>query len=110
MLRRHFDRAFWISTYNRPMPVHWRPYTLAFDHLPLWLADVDTEIRKKIHSKRGGIPDVVAWNLDSPQLTAKFVECKGRQESIRATQEDWVRTAIHEHFTPAQFAVAIRPF
>ena len=71
---------------------------------------LDGEFRVRIRSRRGGMPDVVAWNENDPLESAIFVECKGRGESITEAQEDWVSAAQRAGIRPVQVAVSVRPF
>jgi VRR-NUC domain len=111
-LRSVRDYAFWFSGYNAGLiPQLWRPWVRSAGHeSPSWLVSLDREVRLRIHSKRGGMPDVVAWNEDDPLESALFVECKGRTESIAEAQEDWVWAAQQAGIRPVQVAVSVRPF
>lgn len=85
-LRSVRDCAFWVSGYSPgAIPKPWRQWVRTFGaESPSWLASLDREVRLRIHSKRGGMPDVVAWNEDDPLASAIFVECKGpRNRSLR---------------------------
>jgi len=78
--------------------------------LPPWLDHLDTAIRGRIRAKKGGMPDVVAWNDEEPLRSALFVECKGLKEGVREVQEDWVWGALESEVGEAQIAVSVRPF
>lgn len=83
LLRRVRSRAVWISPYNfSKMPEIWRPWAMSMTELPPWLSQLDSSIRQSVSTRRGGMPDVVAWNDDEPKRTAIFVECKGPKERI----------------------------
>jgi len=110
VLRSVRDYAFWFSGYPGAIPKPWRQWVQTFGaDSPSWLASLDREVRLRIHSKRGGMPDVVAWNEDDPLASAIFVECKGRRESITEAQEDWVSAAQRAGIRPVQVAVSVRP-
>jgi hypothetical protein len=111
-LRSVRDSAFWFSGYNaRAIPELWRPWVRSSGHeSPSWLVSVDREVRLRIRSKRGGMPDVVAWNDNDPLESAIFVECKGRREPITEAQEDWVCAAQCAGIRLFQVAVSVRPF
>ena len=107
-LRQH---AFWVSAFNTTrMPALWRPWVLSMAKLPPWLDCLDTAIRGRIRAKKGGMPDVVAWNDEEPLRSALFVECKGRKEGVKEAQEDWVWGALESEVGEAQIAVSVRPF
>jgi hypothetical protein len=78
--------------------------------LPAWLERLDTAIRGRIRAKKGGMPDVVAWNDEDSLYSALFVECKGLQESVKEAQEDWVWGALEAGGSEAQIVVSVRPF
>jgi hypothetical protein len=110
-LRQVRDHAFWISCYSpSQIPSIWRPWAIAPEEAPAWVRSLDTQIRLKTGIPNGGIPDVVAWNDEDPVDSAIFVECKGRKESFKESQEDWVRGAVAQGIRLAQLVVAIRPF
>jgi hypothetical protein len=110
-LRRHCQHAFWVSCFNADkLPTRWRPYALALRELPPWLREIDRDIRTRIASASGGVPDAVGWNDESPKGSALFLECKAIGETIKESQQDWVTDAIAKHFSASQFAVALRPF
>jgi hypothetical protein len=73
---------------------------LALPELPAWLKEIDHDIRRRISSAAGGVPDVVGWNEDDPQTSARFIECKAIGETIKESQQDWVTDAISNHFAP----------
>jgi hypothetical protein len=111
LLRRCCQHAFWVSCFNaEKLPSRWRPYALALQELPRWLSDIDGEIRTRIASASGGVPDAVGWNEDSPKQSARFLECKAIGESVKESQQDWVTDAIAKHFSVSQFAVVLRPY
>src|SRR5215831_6387596 len=111
VLRRIRQHAFWVSAFNTTrMPAIWRPWVLSIAELPPWLAHLDTAIRGRIRAKKGGMPDVVAWNDEETLRSALFVECKGRKEGIKEAQEDWVWGALESEVGEAQIAVSVRPF
>ena len=57
------DQAFWVSAFNTSlMPPRWQPWVISMSELPPWLEKFDAKIRERIISRKGGIPDVVAWN------------------------------------------------
>jgi VRR-NUC domain len=78
--------------------------------MPAWLAALDETIRRKIRSKRGGMPDVVGWNDHESLYSALFVECKGPTEAFAEAQEDWVWGALVSGVSLSQIAVSVRPF
>jgi hypothetical protein len=102
------DEAFWFSEYPG-MEAIWRPWASRLRAAPDWLASLDKAIREQISSPRGGMPDVVAWSDFDPFGSAILVECKGRGESFKEAQEDWVRAALKSGIGPTQIAVAILP-
>ena len=64
-LRTVRDHGFWFSGFStKHVPDIWRPWVRECSQstLPDWLARLDRELRAKIPSKAGGMPDVVAWN------------------------------------------------
>jgi hypothetical protein len=106
------DHAFWFSGFQPGRaPQAWRASmrNLATD-APAWLIGLDAEIRALIPSKRGGMPDVVAWNDVDGLRSAIFVECKGPGEWTLEAQEDWVWAAQQVGVLPEQIAVSQRPF
>jgi hypothetical protein len=111
ILRKVRDHAFWLSAFNTAnMPKAWRAWVRSMNELPLWLEGLDSIIRDGIGSRRGGIPDVVAWNDDSPFGSALFLECKGPKEKFKESQEDWVGAAFMNGLMASQVAVSLRPF
>jgi VRR-NUC domain len=102
------NRAFWFSPWE--VPPRWQPWTSRLEDAPDWLASLDATMRAQIAAPKGGIPDVVAWNDVDPLRSAMFVECKGRREAFKDSQEDWVGAASRAGIQLAQFAVAVRPF
>jgi len=71
---------------------------------------LDVKLRKRISSRKGGMPDVVAWNALEPRRSALFIECKGPREKIDEAQEDWVWAARRVGIRLSQIAVSVRPF
>jgi len=111
ILRQIRDHAFWFSAYNTAnMPKIWRPWVRSMDELPPWLEELDSVIRVKITSPRGGMPDVVAWNDNHPLHSALFVECKGPKEKFKESQEDWISAAFVKGLKASHVAVSVRPF
>lgn len=106
------DEAFWFSGYNpSTVPELWRPWVRSLDaEAPRWLITLDAEIRERISSPKGGMPDVVAWSENEPRKSAIFVECKGPNEAIGEAQEDWVWAAQEAGLDADQIAVSVRPF
>jgi VRR-NUC domain len=92
------------------VPSDWRPWGRILDDAPDWLVSLNTSIRQQISSRTGGMPDVVAWNDHDPLRSAIFIECKGRGEPFRETQEDWVWAACRAGVGITQIAVSVRPF
>lgn len=111
-LRRVRDHAFWFSQYNpAAVPKLWGPWVRSLGgEAPKWLTALDSRIRARISSRRGGMPDVVAWNDCDPLRSALFVECKGPGESIGEAQEDWIWAARKCGVRVSQLAVSLRPF
>src|SRR5262249_39434081 len=103
---------FWFSEYNpASVPSIWRPWVRSLSgETPSWLAKLDMSVRKRASSRRGGMPDVVAWSEDEPLGSAIFVECKGPRESVGEAQEDWVWAARQAGVDLSQIAVSLRPF
>ena len=100
LLRGTCKQAYWVSCFNaEKLPARWRPYALAFRELPAWLRSVDDDIRTRIQSAAGGIPDAVGWDEEDPKASARFVECKAVGESIKESQQDWVTDAIAHHLS-----------
>lgn len=111
LLRAAGRSAYWVSCYNpSKVPDIWRPYTLAPEAMPDWLQQIDGKIRARTGHPKGGIPDVVSWDVSDPRGTVVFVECKGPKEKIKAKQEDWVCAAVEQGLEVERFAVAIRTF
>ncbi len=111
VLRRIRQHAFWVSAFNTTrLPAIWCPWVLSMAELPPWLDHLDTAIRGRIRAKKGGMPDVVAWNDEEPLRSALFVECKGLKEGFKEAQEDWVWGALESEVGEAQIAVSVRPF
>lgn len=106
------DHAFWFNNYaSDKFPDLWRAWTKQpHDEPAEWLGDLDAAIRRRVASKRGGLPDVVAWNDERPLATAIFMECKGPRERIGANQEDWLWAALQEGVRLDQVAECVRPF
>ncbi len=105
------DKAYWLCCYQANLvPSLWKPWVLSPETMPQWLQELDGAIRKRIAARSGGIPDVVAWNEAEPKASAVFVECKGKNEPFKESQEDWVSAAVCEGVSSSQFAVAIRTF
>jgi hypothetical protein len=111
-LRTVRDQAFWFSEYNpSSVPKLWQPWVRSLrDQTPTWLAALDATVRQHLSSKRGGMPDVVAWSEEEPLRSAIFVECKGPREPVSEAQEDWVWAARHAGVELSQLAVSLRPF
>src|SRR6185295_10961871 len=94
-LRKARDHTFWFSGYNPAVvPEIWRPWvrSLGVD-APDWLASLDAKIRKRIRSKSGGMPDVVAGTTSSRFVLPSSSKCKGLREEFGEAQEDWVWAA-----------------
>jgi len=107
-VRRH---AFWVCSFDTSrMPTIWRSWVLSMNELPPWLARIDTSVRLRISSRKGGMPDVVAWNDGNPVRSALFVECKGANEGFKEAQEDWLYIALGNGLKEEQFDVSVRPF
>lgn len=111
-LRTIRDHAYWFSEYNpSSVPPIWRRWVRSLrDPTPEWLASLDMSVRQLVSSRRGGMPDVVAWNEAEPLRSAIFVECKGPREAFGEPQEDWVWAARQEGVALSQIAVSVRPF
>jgi hypothetical protein len=111
VLRGIRQHAFWVSAFDTSrMPAIWRRWVLSMGELPPWLARLDTTIRALIRSKKGGMPDVVAWSDDDPLRSSLFVECKGAKEGFKEAQEDWVWAGLASKVADTQIAVSVRPF
>jgi VRR-NUC domain len=109
-LRTIRQHAYWFSQYQPSLvPDIWRPWVRSLGaQSPDWLTDLDRRLRQCMRSRRGGMPDVVAWDEEAPLATALFVECKGAKEHFSEAQEDWV-AAAHEHgIAVSQVAVSVR--
>jgi hypothetical protein len=89
-LRDAREHAYWFSGYNvARVPEIWRPWVRSLNaDAPGWLSQLNSAIRGVISSRRGGMPDVVAWNDLNPMKSALFVECKGPREAVLEAQED----------------------
>jgi hypothetical protein len=111
-LRTVRDQAFWFSEYNpSSVPNLWQPWVRSLrGQTPTWLALLDATVRQHLLSKRGGMPDVVAWSEEEPLRSAIFVECKGPREAVSEAQEDWIWAARHAGVELSQLAVSLRPF
>lgn len=111
-LRTIRDHAFWFSEYApSKVPDIWRPWVRSLGaDTPEWLRSLDMTIRRRVSSRRGGMPDVVAWNDHQPLESAFFIECKGPREAVGEAQEDWVCAARSGGVRVAQIAVSVRPF
>lgn len=110
-LRSIRDHAFWVCSYSpSQIPIKWRSWIIAPAETPAWLKSLDTRVRTTTGTARGGIPDVVAWNDDQPIESAIFVECKGRNESFKESQEDWLQQALALGIRLEQVFVAMRAF
>jgi hypothetical protein len=105
-------QAYWFSGYNvARVPEIWRPWVRSLNaDVPGWLSQLDRTIRGVISTRRGGMPDVVAWDDSDPMKSALFVECKGPREAVLEAQEDWVWAATQAGLTLSQVAVSVRPF
>lgn len=89
-------QAGWVDTFGGA-PDAWAKWILRPERFPKWLRDANNNIRELLKSDRNdktdGMPDVVAWTED--KLTAaRFVEYKGLKDTIRKTQEPWIRAAL----------------
>ena len=105
------DHAVWVSSYSpSQIPPIWRPWAVSPAEAPDWLQEIDRRIRVRTGAATGGLPDVIAWNNRDPIASAILVECKGRRESFKEGQEEWLRTALEEGVSLDQVAVAVRPF
>jgi hypothetical protein len=111
-LRTVREHAFWFSGYNpTAVPDIWRLWVRSLGvEAPDWLTALDAAVRDRIRSPKGGMPDVVAWNTDEPLASAIFVECKGPNERIGESQEDWVWAVRQQGIGLPQVAVSLRPF
>lgn len=108
-LRTVRDHAFWFSGYSvGRVPSIWRPWVSSLAGAPDWLASLDQTIRQRIASRRGGMPDVVAWTDSDPLDSAIFIECKGPREGFLTAQEEWVWAALRAGVRLPQIAVAAR--
>ncbi|MGI8538721.1 MAG: VRR-NUC domain-containing protein, partial [Rubrobacteraceae bacterium] len=111
LLRTVRQEAFWVCSYApSKVPDLWRPWSIDPRNLPDWLKKLDKDIRAKLTTKTGGIPDVAAWDDDRPLETIVFIECKGPKEDIKEGQEDWLSAALGYGLSESNFAVAVRPF
>ncbi len=105
------EHAFWFSGYSvGRVPSIWRPWVSSLAEATEWLVSLDKTIREAISSRKGGMPDVVAWDDPDPLGSAIFIECKGPREAFLPAQEDWVWAALRAGIRVAQIAVAVRPF
>jgi VRR-NUC domain-containing protein len=111
-MRRIRDNAYWFSGYQPGLvPELWRPWVRSLKgEVPEWLKTLNAEIRSRIRSPAGGMPDVVAWNDVESLRSALFVECKGWKEPFDEAQEDWVWGARQARVRISQIAVSVRPF
>ena len=100
-----------VSEYNpTSVPRIWQPWVRSLrGQSPTWLAALDATVRMHVLSKRGGMPDVVAWNDEEPLRSAIFVECKGLREAVSEAQEDWLWAARHAGVELSQIAVSLVP-
>jgi hypothetical protein len=110
LLRRVREHAYWFSQYSVDLvPQIWRPWVRSLGaETPAWLAAFDGRVRERVHSRRGGMPDVVAWNDDDPLQSAFFIECKGPDEPFSESQEDWVLGAREAGLQLSQLGVSLR--
>lgn len=109
LLRNAGFNSFWISTYNpKVIPGLWQPWVLSFKNMPIWLSEFDSRFRNKLSSKKGGIPDVIAWRPDSGLHSCIMIECKGKKEGLTTNQIRWLKLAFSNGFSPDQFGIAIR--
>jgi hypothetical protein len=110
-LREVRDHAFWFSGYNvARVPSIWRPWVSSLAEAPDWLVSLDRTIRRHISSRKGGMPDVVAWDDLDPLGSVILIECKGLRETFKPAQEDWVGAALRVGVRRPQIAVAVRRF
>jgi hypothetical protein len=114
-LRRVRQHAYWFSGYQAKLvPARWKAWVLSLGTEALdltdWLVIFDRAVRERIDSKKGGMPDVVAWNDSDALGSAIFVECKARGETAMVAQEDWVWAAQRAGLDLSQIAVSVRPF
>ena len=103
------ENAWWITDWPQLPRTPWTPWALRPDRLPDWVRELDDKIRKVIRSRKGGMPDVVAWNDRDGLASMILVECKGPNEPFREAQQDWVSAACCLGLNASQFAVALRP-
>ncbi len=110
-LRRVRQHAYWFSQYSVDLvPQIWRPWVRSLSsETPAWLTAFDARVRERIHSRSGGMPDVVAWNHGDPLRSALFIECKGPRERFSEAQEDWVLGAREAGLQLSQLGVSLRP-
>jgi hypothetical protein len=104
-VRKH---AFFFSDWPQLPMTPWLPWARHARDAPDWLLDLDAKIRLKTF-RRGGMPDVVAWNDDEHLASAIFVECKAT-EPVNENQEDWLWAARQLGVETAQFAMAVLRF
>ena len=106
-LRTVRDHAYWFSGFGG-VPEPWQPWASSLRAAPDWLAALDKAIRSLITSRRGGMPDVVAWNDHDPVASAIFIECKAPGETFLEAQEDWAWAALRVGVRSDQIAVSLR--
>lgn len=104
-VRKH---AFFFSDWPQLPMTPWMPWARHPRDAPDWLLNLDAKIRLKTF-RRGGMPDVVAWNDNEPLASAIFVECKAT-EPVNENQEDWLWAARQLGVETAQFAMAVLRF
>jgi hypothetical protein len=110
-LRSVRDHAFWFSGYSASrVPDIWRPWVRTLADAPDWLVSLSTAIRQRISSRKGGMPDVVAWDdhdsLAPPSSSSARVRAR-RSRTPKRTGFGAARLA-GVHIT--QIAVSVRPF
>jgi hypothetical protein len=109
ILRRVREHAFWVTAFDaKRLPSMWRDWVLPIRNVPL--RRIDDAARERVGSRRGGIPDVVAWNTNDSKRSALFVECKGAKERFDQAQEDWLWTVTRHGLSESQCSVSVRPF
>lgn len=103
-LRKAGWQAGWLDSFGRA-PTDFQEWIVAPDELPAALRSALLEISLAMRSRTNSHPDIIGWR--SGKLSdAIFIEYKGPNDRIRATQIAWLQAAFGMGISRDQFAIA----
>lgn len=106
-LRSKSWQAGWVDSFGQA-PKTMGEWILDPDSFPPQLREAYEAIILATGRKRGGSPDIIAWQGQSLS-SAVFIEYKGPNDRVRPSQQAWVQSALNQGIVRDQFAVVRWP-